>query len=215
VALVRLKFASASRATVAAVYERLSEVPAFALMVLACIVAFARGPWPPLGRITRPAAVLVCIASAAIWIARGPLVRRWRRLRATDDRDSIAIAPRTFAISTAWSFAIWMLDITRVWLIARVFEAAISLPQAAALSAVAIVGGLAPTVGGLGVIEGGLIAGLLAFGVPSSTAIAITAAERSISYGLATIAGAGALALLGGRDLWLAMRAPTVASVKG
>ena len=207
VALVRLKFASASRATAAVVYERLSEVPAFALMVLACVVAFARGPWQQLGRIARPTLVIGFALCAALWIVRGPLVRQWRRLHDRHDRDPIVIAPRTFAISTAWSFAIWTLDITRLWLIARVFDAAISVPQAAALSAIAIVGGLAPTVGGLGVIEGGLIAGLLAFGVPSPTAIAITAAERSISYGLATAAGAGALALLGGRELWSAMRA--------
>lgn len=218
-AVVRLRFASLSRATAAAVYERVSEVPAFALMVGAALVVFGRQPIDLARRLrlsTTDArgiaslALLAVAAAALLWIGRRAGSRAWRRLRERADVESVAIDRRTLAASAGWSIAVWTLDVTRLWLIAGIFQARLSLAQAAALSAITIVAGLAPTIGGLGVVEGGLIAGLLAFGVPSPTAIAITAVERSISYGLATLAGAGALAMLGGRELWAAARARAV-----
>ena len=46
----------------------------------------------------------------------------------------------------------------------------------------------------------------MAFGTKGPDAIAITVVERAISYGIATMTGAGALSLLGGRSLWNAVR---------
>ena len=204
-ALVRLRFATASRATAAVVYERLSEVPAFVLMVLAAL-AFAGDRARLFGGTLRTAVVATTAAAGLVVVGRPLLRRTWTWLRDRAGVESIAITPATLTISIGWSLAVWMLDITRLWLVARIFQAEISVPQATALSVVTILGGLAPTIGGLGVVEGGLVAALMAFGIPSSTAIAITAVERSISYGLATLAGAGALAVLGGRELWTAAR---------
>jgi uncharacterized membrane protein YbhN (UPF0104 family) len=65
-----------------------------------------------------------------------------------------------------------------------------------------MLGALVPTLGGLGAVEGGLVAGLAAFGVDLPTAAAITAIERAISYGFSTGAGLIVIALLGGRSLW-------------
>lgn len=202
IATVRLKFANASRATAAIVYERLSEVPAFVLMLTATLF---------LGTIaTRAVAALLAVlavAGAAAFLARGVIARAWARLRDRAGIDAVSIARATFAASAAWSLGVWGLDVLRLWLIAGIFHANVTLAHAAALSVIAIVASLAPTIGGLGVVEGGLVAGLLAFGVDTPTAIGITAVERSISYGLATVAGAGALAMLGGRELWNAARA--------
>jgi uncharacterized membrane protein YbhN (UPF0104 family) len=205
VALVRLRFTTASRATAAVVYERLGEVPVFVLMAIVALVFAGRNvrlatdrAWIAIGALGGAALML--------WAGRRLVARWWTRLRDWARAEAVTIAPATLAVSAGWSVAVWLLDVTRLWLVARIFHVHISVAQAAALSAITIVGGLAPTVGGLGVIEGGLIAALLAFGVPSSSAIAITAVERSISYGLATVAGAGALAVLGGRELWAAAR---------
>lgn len=215
VAVVRLRFASLSRATAAVVYERLSEVPAFALMVGAALVVFGRQPADFLRRLRTDAGVLMPVIAVAtavtiaalLWSGRHAIARVWSRLRDRSGLTTIAIDRTTMVESAGWSIGVWALDATRVWLIAGIFHAQLSPAQAAALSAITIVAGLVPTVGGLGVTEGGLMVGLLAFGVPSSAAIAITAVERSISYGLATLAGAGALAMLGGRELWEATKA--------
>jgi uncharacterized membrane protein YbhN (UPF0104 family) len=56
-------------------------------------------------------------------------------------------------------------------------------------------------------VEGGLVAGLIAFGVDVPTAAAITVLERAISYGLSTAAGAVVIARFGGAQLWHAARA--------
>ena len=104
------------------------------------------------------------------------------------------------------SVAIWTLDVVRLRLAAAAFNAPIGLPQAATLTAITIVAGWVPTIGGLGAIEGGLIAGLVGMGVPPADAIAITAVERAISYGVGTVAGFVSLSLLGGRSLWRAVR---------
>ena len=89
---------------------------------------------------------------------------------------------------------------------AAAFHAPVGIAEIVALAAITIVGGLAPTVGGLGAIEGGMIAGLIGMGVSTPDAVAITAVERTMSYGIATLAGFGALSALGGRSLWNAVR---------
>ncbi|MDR1990308.1 MAG: flippase-like domain-containing protein [Acidobacteriaceae bacterium] len=212
-ALVRLKFATASRATAAAVYERLSEIPVIVLMVVCAVTVFGRDVLAQMQRPHVPLtlAIVVGVAVAIGYLARRPLARAWRALRDRVDWHSVTIDSGSLSLSASWSVAVWLLDITRVWLVARMFGVALGPVQAAALSAVTVIGGLAPTIGGLGVIEGGLIAALVAFGVPMHTAMAITAVERGISYGLATVAGAGALAALGGRELWTAARARAAA----
>ena len=69
-----------------------------------------------------------------------------------------------------------------------------------------MLGGLVPAIAGLGPVEGGLVAGLMAFGVDLPTAAAVTALERAISYGFSTSAGALVIALMGGRSVWSAVR---------
>ena len=73
------------------------------------------------------------------------------------------------------SAAIWMLDVVRLRLAAAAFHTPIGFTEAATLAAITIVAGLVPSLAGLGPIEGGLVAGLIAFGVSPADAIAITA----------------------------------------
>src|SRR5205085_4934462 len=77
----------------------------------------------------------------------------------------------------------------------------LTIQQSATVTAMSIVGGFVPTVGSIGAIDGSIVAGLVLFGADTHTAVAITLIERLISYGFSTAAGAGALAVLGGRGV--------------
>ena len=192
-ALARLGWANVSRATSAIAYERLSEVPAILSIAIATLVVVGRLPvagvpsiwWIGLGGGT------ACVALARTRLARG-----WQRVR---DRwqalESVAIAPSTLAAAVLISALVWTLDVVRLRLVAAAFHAPIGLAETATLTAVTIVAGLVPTIGGIGVVEGGLIAALIGFGVTPADAIAITVVDRSMTYGIAMLAGFGSLSL--------------------
>jgi uncharacterized protein (TIRG00374 family) len=108
---------------------------------------------------------------------------------------------RDLALGLGYSALIWIEDLARLLVVGLAFDVRFSVPQAAALCVIAVAANFAPTVGGLGAVEGGLMGGLALFGVPIETAIAITTVERSISYGFSTVTGGIAVALLGGRRL--------------
>ena len=86
------------------------------------------------------------------------------------------------------------------------FGVVLSPTKIATLSMLAMLGGVMPAIAGLGPVEGGLIAGLMAFGIDLPTAAAVTALERAISYGFSTSAGAVVIALMGGHSVWSAVR---------
>ena len=85
--------------------------------------------------------------------------------------------------------------------VAAAFGLPLTVAQSATVTALGIAGGLVPTVGSVGPIEGSMVAGLMLCGAPADTAVAITLVERAISYGLSTALGAGALGVLGGRAI--------------
>lgn len=129
--------------------------------------------------------------SSAAWLAR------WRERFST---FRVGRAAMTWAV--LWSLCIWAMDLGRLLIVAAAFGVSINPLQAITLSVVAVLGGLLPTIGGLGAIEGGLTAALVLFGVRLEQALAITLLERAISYALATLAGGLTLLLLGGGKLW-------------
>ena len=194
---------------VATVWDRLSEVPPVA--VLCVIAAFALGHVAVARRWIF--VVVACVAVIGIFVQRlrrrrttehGSL-RGWVR-RLSIDRCDLAV----FAAGVGWSSLLWIQDILRLTCAALAFGVALPLTRLAALAVLAMVGGLVPTLGGLGAVEGGLMAGLVAFGVEVPTAAAITTVERVVSYGFSTAAGVLVVTLLGGRSLlratWLRNR---------
>lgn len=221
VALVRMRLGTVvSTASVA--YERLSEAPAILLLAMITLFVIGRGEaatrmWAAPGfavwssrRELLAVLVALTIGAAALWWV-GAFARGARGLRAARVRlfETVRIAPSALVASAIFSTVLWSLDVIRLRTAAAAIEVPIGLPQAAALSAITVVAGWVPTIGGLGAVEGGLIAGLIGFGVAPADAAAVTTIERGISYGLATVMGAGALSLLGGRALWEAARART------
>src|SRR5262249_2617556 len=134
----------------------------------------------------------------------------WRERLSLD-----SLSARTFGVGVGYSSLLWLQDFLRLTSVTLAFGVTLSTTQIALLSMLAMLGGLAPTLGGMGAVEGGLVSGLMAFGVDFPTAAAVTALERAISFGLSTCAGITVIGLFGGRTLWSGLRTLTVARQLG
>ena len=184
--------------TLAAAWDRLSEVPSVAILAVMSAIALHRidASW------TRTAAWIaggVAIVGLAIGI---------HRIRSTSSpRGWIArlkldqMTPSVFAAGVGYSALLWLQDVVRLACDGLAVGVHLTATQTATLAMSTIVGGLVPTVGGLVVVEGGLIAGLVAFGVDLPSAVALTAVERAISYGFSTVSGGLVVLLMAGRSL--------------
>lgn len=107
------------------------------------------------------------------------------------------------ALGIAVGLAMWLLDATRLYLIAA--AVGVHKPFAAFIVVsllYGVLGIIAVTPGGLGIVEGGLTAILVAAGLSPDDALAVTLIERLISYGLGSLLGLAALLATGGRMAW-------------
>ena len=87
--------------------------------------------------------------------------------------------------TAACACAFWFFDMLCLWATFLAFDYRISLSSLAIGYVVAYsVGTLAPTPGGLGAVEGILIALFVSFGVPSATAVAVVLVYRLINFWL-------------------------------
>ena len=205
IALVRLGGrATWQQATVAAVWDRLTEVPpilALSVMAAVAVRSLAAGRQTP--AIVTAVAVVLALAALAIWRLRrsGFALAVWRE-RLAIDRVGLPL----FAAGVGYSSMLWLQDVLRLMCATLAFGIVLSPTKIATLSIVAMLGGLLPSLAGLGPVEGGLVAGLMAFGIDLPTAAAVTALERAISYGFSTATGAMVIALVGGRSVWNSVR---------
>jgi uncharacterized membrane protein YbhN (UPF0104 family) len=205
IALARLDSAVTWKAaTVATLWDRLSEAPP--VIVLAVMAAVAVRKLASTSRSLMPAIGLTIVTVGGVLAVRairksGLRLGGWRERLALDE-----ISGSVFARGVAYSSLLWLQDYLRLICAMLAFNVTLAPTEVAALSILAMLGGLVPTLGGLGAVEGGLVAGLAAFGVDLPTAAAITATERAISYGFSTGAGLIVIALLGGRSLWSSRR---------
>ena len=160
------------------------------------------------------------LGAAAAGLLIGGALWRWPRVAALRQRYVQKLAVFTIRRSELFtamllSCFLWALDSFRIWLVAAALQVPLSGWQAVPLSMVVLLGGLFPTIGGLGAVEGGLTAALCLFGARLEQALAVTALERGISYVLATGAGGALLAALGGGSLWRAARGKGAAAQSG
>lgn len=189
------------------VYERILEtVPVF-LLFLAGISHFSSGESILL--------VLLGIAGVfAMWIKWDSFVKLSLRLfRANvsdEEMEKISNLRKMHSINLAaiaLSSSVWLLDVTRLKLIGLAFG--INLPWAVvALVSIAnlLLGLVAITPGGVGIIEGGLVGALTYFGIPMAMALPMTLLERLVSYVVSTIVGFLVLLASGGSEIWKALR---------
>jgi uncharacterized membrane protein YbhN (UPF0104 family) len=213
IALVRLGGRATWReATIAAIWDRLSELPPILVlsgMSLVAVRHLASGRGRLVG-IGVPVAIVVAIF--ALWRLRrsGFVITGWRDRVATG-RVRLSL----FLAGVGYSSALWLQDFLRLSCVTLAFGVTLSTTQIATLCVLAMLGGVVPGVAGLGPVEGGLVAGLMAFGVDLPTAAAVTALERAISYGFSTSAGAVVIAMLGGGSVWRAARESQAPSSDG
>ena len=198
IALLRAEGVGLTQAAASFVYVRLAEVPALAAVVLLAL--------PTVGALAARSARSIAIALAIVMLALGiAWISRHRlraRLDALRDRSAgIRIGAGTCAAAVAYASIAQAETIVRQIVVAAAFGLPLTVAQSATVTALGIAGGLVPTVGSVGAIEGSMVAGLMLCGAPADTAVAITLVERAISYGLSTALGAGALGVLGGRAI--------------
>jgi uncharacterized protein (TIRG00374 family) len=84
----------------------------------------------------------------------------------------------------------WGFDIAVLWACFHAFGDAPPMANVVMGYFVGMIGNLLPLPGGVGGVEGGMIAAFLAFGVDASTAVAAVLAYRTIAFWLPTIPGA-------------------------
>lgn len=204
IALVRLGGRATWReATIAAIWDRLSELPPILVLMLMSLVAVRHVASGRSGLAAIGVSVAIVIAAFALWRMRraGFASIGWRERLALG-----RVRPPLFLAGVGYSSALWLQDFLRLSCVTLAFGVTLSTPQIATLCVLAMLGGAVPAVAGLGPVEGGLVAGLMAFGVDLPTAAAVTALERAISYGFSTSAGAIVIAMLGGGSVWSAAR---------
>jgi glycosyltransferase 2 family protein len=183
-------------ATLTLLCGRLVEAPAVALLVLVGLPAI--GAAASQSKAALIVVIALACAGAVLAAARRPADSRLGEWR---ERFGISRLPAgAIAIGLLWASGAWLETIVRLMVVARALGVQLTIPQGAALTVFSIVGGLVPTIGSLGAIEGSLMTGLVLFGVPPGTATAITLVERAITYALSTALGAMALGAIGGRD---------------
>jgi uncharacterized membrane protein YbhN (UPF0104 family) len=198
IALLRAEGVGLAQAAASFVYVRIAELPAMAAVVLLAL--------PTVGAIvarsTRGIAIAIAlglVAVAAAWAGRSRLRARVAALRGKS--ASVQIGAAAFCAAVAYASLAQLETIVRQIAVAAAFGLPLTIAQSATVTALSIAGGLVPTIGSVGAIEGGMVAGLMLSGATADTAVAITIVERAISYGLSTALGAASLAVLGGRAI--------------
>ena len=198
IALLRAAGVPLAQATASFVYVRAAELPAIAALVLIALPVLGAA----IGRTSRQiewAIAAAVLATVALWTAR----RRLRAARQTfrERTAHVRISSAAFGTAIAYATLAQIETLARQVVVAAAFGFPLTIQQSATITALSIAGGLVPTVGSIGAIDGGIVAGLMICGATVDTAVAITLVERAISYGLSTALGAAALAGLGGRAI--------------
>lgn len=185
-------------------YDRLTDIIPLALLGVLSLPTLYRLIAPSSGLVAKvvwAGLALVLLIAGFFGLRRVKRVQlwmdTWRQRLAT-----ISIRRQDFNWAVGYGFLLWAQDLLRLTLVAAALHVYLSPWQVIPLSMVATLGGLFPTIGGLGAVEGGLTAALCLFGVSLDQALAITALERGISYVLSTSVGGIVLLLVGGGELW-------------
>jgi glycosyltransferase 2 family protein len=196
IALLRVEGLTLPQGTATFLYVRAAELPAMGALAALALPVLGEAIGGS-GRGVAAASIAGSLAVAVAWTARRRLRARVAEWRARTSHLQIGWA--TLAAAIAYASLAQAETVVRQIVAARAFGLPLTLQQSATITALSIAGGLVPTIGSVGAVEGSLVAGLIMCGAPADTAVAITLVERAISYGLSTLLGAGALAALGGR----------------
>ena len=173
------------------VYDRMTDLPGF--VMLGVLAAPTLKPTLPRWTILALLAVAV-VAAPSLYRRFAPRIARWHPTLIGRAMGA------SLAAAVGCSLMIWSLDITRIILVGLAFGVRFAPGQAAAVSLMRLGSGLVPVPGGVGVVDGALVAAFMWLGRPASSAAALAIVERAIVYGWGTALGAAALLLRGGAE---------------
>lgn len=205
-AVTRLKGeVSLTRGALAAVLDRLADVPPIALMTLVGLPAV-----PTTVGGTARAWLVALLVGLVVALLAGRWIRRaMGALLTSGAREGVSLSAVTLAQALVLSTVVWAEDVLRLMAVGLAFGVSLSVPQASAVGVAALFSSFVPTIGGLGAVEGALVGVLALLGVPLETAIAMTTVERLVTYGVSTTVGGAIVLSLGGRRLWTAASGPS------
>jgi glycosyltransferase 2 family protein len=143
--------------------------------------------------------LLIFLAAAgAIWFSRAKLASFFMNVK-----KNLIRFKRSFVPVFLLSCGVWVLDVTRLKLVALALNIDLSLNLIVTVSILSfLLGALPLTPGGLGIVEGGLISLLLYLGLPLGPAGSFVLLERFISYGVGSFIGFLYLSYYGGFKIW-------------
>ncbi len=185
--LRRQKHSAAQAATVVAVNNGLGLV-GHAVLIVGLIAITSANAVP--FRVSRRTE-LVAACTGAILIALFTFVPQLRyRLRHAlqlfiGQLTLYQRRPQLLAAALALQICLTLSNVTAFWLCAMALHASISFVAALLIFTLGVsIGNATPTPGGLGGIEAGLVAGLVAYHLASPTALAVVLVYRLLSYWL-------------------------------
>ncbi len=193
--------------TASIVYERATEAIIVALLVIAIVASYVDG--------YTTAIVLLVAALAVLLISRVDIILRIvervskERIPSNARKEIIRNTRfgKTLLTTLALSATLWGMDILRIKLELLAVGLNMSWTRVAAISVLNVLIGLvAITPGGIGIVEGGLLGILTGMGLGLGDAAKVVAIERGISYVLASIVGAAVTTIFGGKEVWRRLR---------
>ena len=189
---------SFSLATGSVIAERVVDILALLVIAIGTALVFVRGEL-----LTEMRGVLLA-ASILIVIMAGGLFVFWRLDSTMLERFPLSLGQRferlqrgVFkSVQPLWLVALltglaWAAEAGRFLLVANALGVSLTLPQLLFVFAAGALLLAAPTPGGLGVVEGGMVGVMLLLDVPVDLAAAVAFLDRLISYWLVLIPGAG------------------------
>jgi glycosyltransferase 2 family protein len=194
VALLHLEGLTIPQATATFLYVRAAELPALAVVIALALPTIAGTVARTGGRV---GLAVTAILIAVVWLARERFRSQLAALRVRAAR--LQIRRSAFAAAVGYATIAQAETTVRQIAVAASFGVPLTVQQSAAVTALGVAGGLVPTIGSVGAVEGSMVAALIMCGAGADAAVAITLVERAISYGLSSLLGAGAAAALGGR----------------
>ncbi len=192
-----------AQATAGVAIDRAIDLVPVGVVALVALPSLGAGlqRFEPPGYLVLGGALLVALAVGFVvarkWQAiRQRLLELWRHLAVPRPGRFLHLC-----LGLGFGALSWVTDLVRLITVAHAFGVSLSLSQAATLVVMTLFGALVPTFGGVGAVEGGLVAAMVWFGLPTDTAIAIALLERSVSFVLATGIGGLTVLALGGKKL--------------
>lgn len=187
-----------ARSIPAVAMERLLDLLAVSLLAVAGLALLAGAPWAAVVVLVAAVAFVAALRWSRFWhgaldrLARVRILARTADfLRTAYDGATQLLKPRPLAIGGAVGLVAWALEGAALWVLLRGLGAEVALPTAIAAFCLGTLAGVASLLpGGFGTTEAGMVALLVAQGVPSDVAVAATLLARVCTLGYGAAIGA-------------------------